>query len=101
LVKNGNGVEKLKITGDPLIRDAGEVSVRRTISIYLDRTSCELFMPPLWFCSPLQVIRHPILNVAPNIRFATVMALRAIVSGIAHALIETASPQNARTAQHG
>jgi len=46
-------------------------------------------------------IGHPNFDGAPNIRFAAVMAIRAIVSGIVRALIETASPQNARTAQHG
>jgi hypothetical protein len=46
-------------------------------------------------CSPFSYA------VAPNGRFATVMALWAIVSGSAHALIEKAFPQRAHTAQHG
>lgn len=40
-------------------------------------------------------------DVAPYIRYATVMDLWAIVSGIVHALIGTACHPHARIARHG
>ena len=121
LVKNGNRIEKLTMTGDPLtLRCKGGIDRKNDWDLsgshILQPFSSFLVFTPLftqfsgqpfiqddvWQKQPVLWLFSPhLLTLVTNMHFSIVRALCAQVSGIARAPIGTAYPRHACIARHG